>query len=47
MPAFMAFPLFFSFFLGIFSAIGLGAAETHTIKFVNQYVTHEGITAQF
>ncbi|KAG2072102.1 hypothetical protein BDR04DRAFT_1192143 [Suillus decipiens] len=32
----MAFSLFFSFFLGIFSVIGVGAAETHTIKFINQ-----------
>lgn len=46
MPAFMAFSVFFSLFLGIFSAIGVGA-ETHTIKFINQYVTHEGITPQF
>lgn len=36
MPAFMAFSVFFSFFLGIFSAIGVGASETHTIKFINQ-----------
>ncbi|KAG2134199.1 uncharacterized protein EDB93DRAFT_851360 [Suillus bovinus] len=36
MPGFMAFPLFFSFFLAIFSAIGVGASETHTIKFINQ-----------
>ncbi|KAG2746484.1 glycopeptide [Suillus brevipes Sb2] len=35
MPAFMAFSVFFSFFLGIFSAMGVGA-ETHTIKFINQ-----------
>ncbi|KAG1814241.1 uncharacterized protein BJ212DRAFT_1362300 [Suillus subaureus] len=36
MPGLMAFSLFFSFFLGIFSAIGIGASETHTIKFINQ-----------
>lgn len=36
MPGFMAFSLFFSFFLAIFSAIGVGASETHTIKFANQ-----------
>ncbi|KAG1894740.1 uncharacterized protein F5891DRAFT_1061286 [Suillus fuscotomentosus] len=35
MPGSMAFSLFFSFFLGIFSVIGVGA-ETHTIKFINQ-----------
>ncbi|KAG2338837.1 hypothetical protein BDR05DRAFT_984619 [Suillus weaverae] len=32
----MAFSLFFSLFLVIFSAIGVGASETHTIKFINQ-----------
>ncbi|KAG2137968.1 hypothetical protein DEU56DRAFT_803412 [Suillus clintonianus] len=35
MPSFMTFSLFFSCFLGIFSAAGVGA-ETHTIKFINQ-----------
>ncbi|KAG1727115.1 hypothetical protein EDB19DRAFT_1857703 [Suillus lakei] len=35
MSAFMTFSLFFSFFLGIFLAVGVGA-ETHTIKFINQ-----------
>ncbi|KAG1730412.1 uncharacterized protein EDB91DRAFT_786443 [Suillus paluster] len=28
--------LFFSFFLAIFSVVGVGASETHTIKFINQ-----------
>ncbi|KAG0697277.1 hypothetical protein DFH29DRAFT_160492 [Suillus ampliporus] len=36
MSTFMNSSLFFSFFLAIFSVVGVGASEIHTIKFINQ-----------